>query len=119
MLKPRIDRGFSDLICETIEGHDVYGSDDIVEFKAAIDGTSILLHAEGPSQTDPKKSKGLLGVEIDGGRMVGPLDDATWQRIDKFVRLAIKDARNAASRGSLFEFDKSYNRWPICHIDPT
>jgi len=53
-------------------------------------GPLLIFHCERPSETDSKKSKSLFGVEIEGRRVVGPLDDATCQRIDKFVRFAVK-----------------------------
>jgi hypothetical protein len=70
---------------EGIEGEDPYGKDDVVT-----------LHIESSDRDDPKKARGLLGVrhEETGEIVKGPIDSATWARIETFARFAIGHAGN-------------------------
>jgi hypothetical protein len=97
-LKGYIESTMSDLIapntivCKIIEGENYYGDDDFVEFETKINGRALVFHCEAADDNDPKKTRGLIGVrdEETGEVVAGPTDPTTWNRVEAFVRFAVK-----------------------------
>jgi hypothetical protein len=104
-LRSYIEQHLLDLVdmnkFEPIIGDGAYdrGRDDVVEAHITISGQRFQFHVEGTEQTEnDSKPCGLLGVlhEATGMTVKGPVDGATWERIEAFVWFAAK--RDAAER---------------------
>jgi hypothetical protein len=62
----------------------------VIEAMIEINGQQFVLHMEGPDVDDTTKPQGLLGVrhQQTGASVKRPIDEATWQRVEQFIRFA-------------------------------
>lgn len=104
----------SSIVVEVVQGDSPY----TVEFTTTIDDQSFTFYAEGPSGTNHARALGWLAVRNNKTERVvkGPMDSATWARINAFARFGKKDTRRTEQISEVALMSRYIRHMPFMSI---